>query len=410
MGPLTSLVKTSAESTATIGMPNLPERILIRVLKKIRVGQLTVELPLAGRQTFGEVGTNPCAIIRIRNARTIFRVLFDGGIGLAEGYLRGEWDTPDLTAFLALGAQNADALTDTLSTSWISTLINRTIHSLRANTHSGSRKNIAAHYDLGNNFYRLWLDEGMTYSSALFSDLGEDIAVAQRRKYLRIIETLDIRPGDRVLEIGCGWGGFAEIAAAEFGCKVVGLTLSVEQARFARKRIADAGLTESVDIRLEDYRDVQGKFDKIVSIEMFEAVGEDNWSKYFEALRRCLKDGGRAALQFITIANEKFGHYRRNPDFIQRYIFPGGMLPSPRAVEHSIDEAGFKMTSAFYFGKSYAETLRRWASDFDKRWPEIEALGFDARFRRMWRYYLRYCEVGFDTHQTDVGQFVIERI
>jgi len=370
---------------------------------------LIVELPYAGRHTFGEIGTHPCATLRIRNARTIFRVLFDGDIGLAEGYLRGEWDTPDLTAFLALGALNADALMDTLSTSWIATFINRALHSLKANTPSGSRKNIAAHYDLGNDFYRLWLDGGMTYSSALFSDPSEDMAVAQRRKYLRIIEQLELRPGDRVLEIGCGWGGFAEIAAAEFGCKVVGLTLSVEQASFARKRIAATGLTDSIDIRIEDYRDVQGRFDKIVSIEMLEAVGQENWPTYFDVLKRCLKDDGRAALQFITIANEKFEYYRRNPDFIQRYIFPGGMLPSPKAFEQSIEEADFKITNAFYFGKSYAETLRRWASDFERCWPEIEALGFDTRFRRMWRYYLKYCEVGFDTNQTDVGQFVIER-
>jgi len=409
MGSLIYPAKTSTEGPVTIGALNLPERVLLRSLNKLRVGRLTVELPDAGHHTFGKIGAHPCATLRIRNARTIFRVLFGGDIGLAEGYLRGEWDTPDLTAFLALGALNADALRDTLSTSWVATLINRALHSLKANTHSGSRKNIVAHYDLGNDFYRLWLDGGMTYSSALFSSPNENMAVAQRRKYLRIIEQLDLRPGDKVLEIGCGWGGFAEIAAAEFGCNVVGLTLSVEQASYARERIAVAGLTESVDIRIEDYRDVQGKFDKIVSIEMLEAVGEENWPTYFDVLKRCLKDGGRAALQFITIANEKFDSYRRNPDFIQRYIFPGGMLPSPDAFERSIGEADLKITNAFYFGKSYAETLRRWALDFEKRWPEIEALGFDARFRRMWRYYLRYCEVGFDTNQTDVGQFIIER-
>lgn len=409
MGTLTYSAKPSTEDTVSLSPFRLSERILLRTLKKLRAGQLTVELPDGGRHTFGEIETHPCATLRIRDARTIFRVLFGGDIGLAEGYLRGEWDTPDLTAFLALGVLNADALTDTLSTSWIATFINRALHSLKANTLSGSRRNIAAHYDLGNDFYRLWLDRGMAYSSALFSDPGEDITVAQRRKYLRIIEQLDLRPGDRVLEIGCGWGGFAEIAAAEFGCKVVGLTLSVEQASFARERIAAAGLTESVDIRIEDYRDVRGRFDKIVSIEMFEAVGEENWPTYFDTLERCLKDGGRAALQFITIANEKFRHYRCNPDFIQRYIFPGGMLPSPNAFQRSVDEAGLKISNAFYFGKSYAETLRRWSSDFEKRWPEIEALGFDTRFRRMWRYYLKYCEVGFDTNQTDVGQFVIER-
>jgi cyclopropane-fatty-acyl-phospholipid synthase len=226
---------------------------------------------------------------------------------------------------------------------------------------------------------------------------------------MRLAQQLDLRPGDRVLEIGCGWGGFAAIAASVYGCEVVGLTLSQEQATYARDRIARAGMAGSVEIRIQDYRDVEGQFDKIVSIEMFEAVGEENWATYFDVLHRCLVPGGHAALQVITIADDKYEFYRRNPDFIQRYIFPGGMLPSPEGFEKAVDAAGLLITDRLFFGACYAETLRRWAVAFQENWPAIKQHGFDERFRRMWLYYLCYCEAGFDTNQIDVGQFVIER-
>ena len=388
---------------------SLQERIFARWFHRVRAGRLTVEFPSGVQKTFGGAEAGPQAIIRIRNLRLASRMLVSGVIGLAEGYIEEDWDSPDLKAVLMLGAMNAKTLSNTLAPAWFAKIINRLRHARRANTREGSRRNIAAHYDLGNAFYGAWLDETMSYSSALFEAMDERHEQAQRRKYLRLAEALELRPGDRVLEIGCGWGGFAEIAAAEFGCEVVGLTLSVEQAAFARARMARAGLADRVDIRVEDYRDVTGDFDKIVSIEMFEAVGEENWATYFDVLDRRLKPGGRAALQVITIADENYEFYRRNPEFIQLYIFPGGMLPSPSAFERAVSTAGLKISDSFYFGKSYAESLRRWDRAFRETWSDIEGLGFDQRFFRMWRYYLCYCEVGFELGRIDVGQFVIER-
>jgi len=388
---------------------SLSERVFSRWFERVRVGQLTVLFPSDARQVFGGAEAGPQALIRIRNLRLAFRMLVSGDIGFAEGYMEGDWDTPDLNAVFTLGVLNARTLSKALAPSWSARLVNRVRHLRRANTKEGSRRNIAAHYDLGNAFYGHWLDETMSYSAALFDNMDETHAQAQRRKYLRLAKALDLRPGDRVLEIGCGWGGFAEIAAAEFGCEVVGLTLSTEQAAFAKARMAHAGLADRVDIRVQDYRDVTGTFDKIVSIEMFEAVGMENWPTYFEVLDRRLKPGGRAALQVITIADGSFESYRQNPDFIQLYIFPGGMLPGPSAFGRAVSEAGLKISDEFYFGKSYAESLRRWDHAFRENWPQIQAHAFDRRFYRMWRYYLCYCEVGFDHDRIDVAQFVIER-
>jgi len=389
--------------------PRLLERVLARWLSRIRVGRLTVVFPSGARLHFGRTDSKIEASITIYSLRVFLRILASGDLGFAESYIEGEWDSPDITALIMLGALNADALSDMTEGTWVAKALNRIRHARRANTREGSRRNIAAHYDLGNDFYSLWLDKSMTYSSALFADMDDDLLTAQRRKNLRLAELLDLRPGDRVLEIGCGWGGFAEFAASEFGCHVVGLTLSTEQADFARDRMRKAGLSQQVDIRIQDYRDIEGEFDKIVSIEMFEAVGQENWATYFGVLKRCLKSGGRAALQSITIADDHFESYRRNPEFIQRYIFPGGMLPSPGAFETAVSEAGMKISDAFFFGPSYAETLRYWAAAFRKNWPAIKALGFDQRFRHMWDYYLCYCEAGFELGRIDVGQFVIER-
>ena len=332
--------------------PRFTARILIRWLRRIRVGRLTVEFPTGHRRTFGSPGASLQASITIHNLRIVSRMLASGDIGLAESYVAGEWDSPNLVALLMLGAANGDVLSDALEGSWATRVLNRIRHIRRANTRRGSRRNIAAHYDLGNTFYRCWLDESMTYSAAIFSAPDEPLPAAQRRKYLRLAKMLDLRPGDRVLEIGCGWGGFAEIAAAEFGCEVLCLTLSEQQAAFARERMARAGLSGKVEIRLQDYRDIHGRFDKIVSIEMFEAVGHENWQTYFGVLERCLNPGGRVALQSITIADSHFEGYRRNPDFIQCYIFPGGMLPSPGAFEAAVSEAGFRLADAFYFGEA----------------------------------------------------------
>ena len=387
----------------------LRELLVRRWLKRLAHGQLTVNFPSGFSATYGGREPGPQATVTIRDIGLTGRIVASGDLGFAEAYIAGEWDTPDLAAVLTLMARNAADMKRAWRRSWLTTTLNRVRHWRRANTPTGSRRNIAAHYDLGNDFYALWLDESMTYSSAVFTDAADSLIDAQRRKNRQLATALDLQPGHRVLEIGCGWGGFAEMAAAEFGCSVTGITLSVEQARYARERIAHAGLSDKVDIRIQDYREVEGQFDRIASIEMFEAVGEAHWPSYFNAVRRALAPNGKAALQIITIADGVYQTYRRNPDFIQRYIFPGGMLPSEPVLEDAVNAAALRIADRLPFGRSYAETLRRWALTFEARWPDIERQGFDQRFRRMWRYYLAYCEVGFDLGQIDVAQYAIAR-
>ncbi len=388
---------------------HIAEIVLSRWLGGLEAGELTVTLPSGLPRTYSGHRAGPRADVRINRLRAISRILVSGDMGLAEGYIAGDWETPDLTSVLRLGVENEAAISGALRRPWWTAVAARLHHAGRANTRRGSRRNIAAHYDLGNDFYRHWLDSSMSYSSGLFASPGENHASAQRRKYLRLAHQLNLKPGERVLEIGCGWGGFAEMAAAEFGCHVTGLTLSTEQAAFARARMAKAGMADRVTIKLQDYRDVSGSFDKIVSIEMFEAVGEKNWPAYFSVLRDRLKPGGHAALQVITIGDDSFEGYRRNPDFIQRYIFPGGMLPSPAKFGEAAHAGGFLIQDAFAFGPSYAESLRRWRNAFLDNWPRIQQFGFDRRFHRLWQYYLSYCEAGFQGGKTDVYQYVLAR-
>lgn len=404
-----SHLQSPADLRRLNGTLRIREAIVARWLRRIAIGCLTVDFPSGNRRVFGSPKSDFEATIKINDMRVVLRVLSAGDLGLAEGYVAGEWDTPDLTALLLLGVLNTEALSGVIAANRLTTFFNRVRHARRANTRRGSRRNIAAHYDLGNEFYRLWLDESMTYSSALFEHPDEDLLDAQHRKYARLATKLGIRADDRVLEIGCGWGGFAEYAAAELGCDVVGLTLSREQAAYARARMVRSGMADRVEIRIEDYRDVEEKFDHIVSIEMFEAVGQENWATYFATLDRCLKPGGKVALQSITIADEHFDGYRRNPDFIQRYIFPGGMLPSPEVFRQAVEEGGFRIADGYFSGKYYAETLRRWRRAFEDNWSAIELLGFDEHFRRLWLFYLCYCEAGFEHGRVDVGQFLIER-
>ncbi|HBC07999.1 MAG TPA: SAM-dependent methyltransferase [Rhodospirillaceae bacterium] len=397
------------ENTDQVHRSGFRERLVMRWAEKLAAGRLTIEFPSGARKDFEGATPGPHAMLTIKDLDVVIRLLFAGDIGFAEGYMAGEWETPDLSTLLTFGALNRPAVSGALGRPGIVSFLNRIRHGLRANTPKGSRRNIAAHYDLGNDFYGLWLDETMTYSSALFTCMDTPMATAQRDKYLRIAAALDLRPGDRVLEIGCGWGGFAEIAAQEFGCQVLCLTLSAEQASYARERMDRAGLMDRVEIRVQDYREITGEYDKIVSIEMFEAVGEPYWRIYLEQLKALLKPGGKAALQIITIDDDHFRAYRRDPDFVQRYIFPGGMLPSPEAFTAVVAERGLTITDRFFFGSSYAETMRRWHHGFQENWHEISKLGFDNRFYRMWRYYMAYCEAGFETGIIDVGQFVIER-
>ena len=384
-------------------------RLALRWLKGVDVGEITITFPNGAvhRHTGSQAG--PKAAIEVHRLAAVRKTMLRGDIGLAEGYMDGDWSTPDLAALLDYGYRNEDALAGSMSASAIFASLLRLRHRLRANTRRGSKRNIAYHYDLGNEFYRLWLDPSMTYSSALLEHGDQSLEDGQAAKYRRIISSLGIGETDHVLEIGCGWGGFAELAARETGCRVTCITLSQEQAAFAEKRIADAGLADRVEIRIQDYRDVTEPFDKIVSIEMFEAVGEENWPVYFGKVHDNLKPGGRANLQIITVAEERFDSYRRNIDFVRRYIFPGGLLPTKTILAEQIGAARLRLGETFSFGHSYAETLRRWHKTFERRWSEIAPLGFDERFRRMWAFYLCGCEASFESDACDVSQFLIER-
>ncbi len=381
---------------------------LCRWTQRFNKGSLDLVWPdgTAWHHAGGQPG--PAAQIHFNNFHVVRRAALGGSVGFADSYVDGDWDSPDLTALFELGIQNEPELASKLWRRLPVAVAGRLRHRLNANTRAGSRRNIAAHYDLGNAFYSAWLDNSMTYSSGLFADSQTTLSAAQDAKYARIAAIAGLQRGDRVLEIGCGWGGFAIYAARQFGCHVVALTVSHAQAEWARRAVAAAGLSELVEVRLQDYRDVEGTFDRIVSIEMFEAVGEAYWPEYFATLRRGLRPGGTAGIQVITIDDARFAQYRRRPDFIQLRVFPGGMLPSPRAFETAANVGGLAVTDSFAFGASYAQTLRHWRNRFEAAWPDIEPLGFDESFRRLWRYYLCYCEAGFDMGTVSVAHYRLE--
>jgi cyclopropane-fatty-acyl-phospholipid synthase len=376
---------------------------------KLERGALTATLPNGGRYLFEGREPGPSAEIIVRDLKFARRLFEGGDIGLAEAYIAGEWETPDLQAFLHLFCVNHSAVATLLPGRPIVKLFQRFRHWLNRNTKSGSKRNIHAHYDLGNAFYREWLDRTMTYSSALYAPGDNDLSSAQTRKYRALAEAGGFKAGDHVLEIGCGWGGFAEFAASEFGCKVTGLTISKEQYAYAVERIAKAGLSDKVTIKLQDYRDETGVYDRIASIEMFEAVGEEYWHDYFDQLRDRLKPGGTAALQIITIQERFWEGYRKEIDFIRRYIFPGGMLPTPSRLDALAGERGMAKTAERIFGQDYARTLDDWRDTFRTVWPKLVPLGFDERFRRLWEYYFAYCAAGFRSENIDVRQIVYAR-
>jgi cyclopropane-fatty-acyl-phospholipid synthase len=370
---------------------------VLALLERIAGGILEVRLPDGSCRLYGagEHGVT----LQVHDEAMFGQVLARGDIGLAEAYLDGHWDSPDIAGLLALLARNRDALRKAVYGSWRNLLAARVRHWLNGNSRAGSKRNIMAHYDLGNNFYRLWLDPTMSYSAAIYraTDCGE-LASAQRAKYRRILRCLQAGPGQSVLEIGCGWGGFAEIAVAA-GLRVTGLTLSPAQLEWARQRVPQA------DLRLQDYRDTSEQFDHIVSIEMFEAVGERWWPTYFRTVARALKPGGRAVVQSITIRDDLFADYRKGTDFIQQYVFPGGMLPSRPAFRAAAARQGLAVRGEYAFGADYARTLGEWRRAFEANWPQIAVLGFDEQFRRLWRFYLGYCEAGFLAGSIDVVQF-----
>ena len=389
------------------GLLPFAARTVLGLFRRIAHGALTVTLPDGRCLEFG--AGEPRANLVVREWRVFGDSISGGDIAFAEAYLRGDWTSTDPAVLLTLLTRNRDAIERALYGGFWGSLLYRVKHLLNGNTRKGSRRNIAAHYDLGNDFYGLWLDPSMTYSSALFGDDSGRAAMpleqAQQAKYRRILERLAPRPGDRILEIGCGWGGFAEMAIRDFGCHVTGLTLSRAQLEFANARLARAGLDGKADLRFCDYRDIDEVFDHVVSIEMFEAVGERYWPDYFRAVAGALRPGGRALVQTITIAAGLFERYSKGTDFIQQYIFPGGMLPSPPRFRADAADAGLRVEGAHAFGRDYAETLRRWRTAFMAVLPSVRGQGFDERFIRMWEFYYCYCEAGFDSGSTDVFQF-----
>lgn len=373
-------------------------------------GSLTFVLPSGKPLRIDGRSPGPDAVVQVRDYRFIRRGLASGDIGFAEGYMAGEWTTPDLPAVLTAFALNFDRLTALLRGNPVMHLAHLLQHWTRRNDRTGSKRNIHAHYDLGNAFYGRWLDRTMTYSSALYDQTPRvALDAAQTRKYESLAQAIGLGPGKTVLEIGCGWGGFAEYAAREIGAQVTGITLSPAQHDFARKRLFEQGLSDKAEIQLVDYRDVQGRFDAVASIEMFEAVGEAYWPAYFRKIRDVLRPGGRAGLQIITIRDELFPRYRRRADFIQRYIFPGGMLPSETRLRQETDQACLEWTQVRRFGQDYADTLAEWSRRFEAAWSDIAALGFDERFQRLWKFYLAYCEAGFRTERTNVIQLALSR-
>ena len=372
-------------------------RLLFELLDNLHGGMLEIRLPDGSSRLFGE-GEHGVTM-NVHDEAMFSQVLARGDIGLAEAYLDGHWDSPDVTGLLTLLTRNRDALKKAVYGSWRNLLAARLRHWLNRNSRAGSKRNIMAHYDLGNDFYRLWLDRSMSYSSALYRAVDDgELESAQRAKYRRLLRRLHAEPGQSVLEIGCGWGGFAEIAVRE-GLQVTGLTLSPAQLEWARKRVPEA------DLRLQDYRDTSERFDHIVSIEMFEAVGERWWPTYFRTIARALKPGGRTVIQSITIRDDLFAEYRKGTDFIQQYVFPGGMLPSRSAFRAAAAKQGLTVHGEYAFGKDYARTLAEWRHAFENNWPQIAALGFDEQFRRLWRMYLSYCEAGFLAGNIDVVHF-----
>jgi cyclopropane-fatty-acyl-phospholipid synthase len=388
------------------GLPMRARMVLSAAMELVH-GTLKITMPDGRAVVVGGKAPGPSAQLVLKNWRLPTRAFTGGTIGVAESYMDGDWESPDVTSFLELFVVNAEAGEKVAGgSSRLLTALQRLRHWLNENTRRGSKKNISAHYDLGNAFYRQWLDQSMTYSSALFSAGANDLESAQAAKYRALARDVGIGPRDHVLEIGCGWGGFAEFVAREIGCRVTGLTISREQHDFAARRIAEAGLSDKVEIKLQDYRDETGKYDRIASIEMFEAVGEKYWPVFFGKVKDCLKAGGTAGMQIITINEAAYKLYRKRPDFIQRYVFPGGMLPTPQILKSLGADQGLSYLRERVFAQDYARTLAEWRLRFWESWEKIVPLGFDDRFKKLWEFYLHYCEAGFRAEYIDVRQVI----
>ena len=397
--------------TTTDGQTGLPRYFtaVFKMMGALKRGRIDVILP-DGRQFRSEgAAAGHVAEITVHNADLFARIVREGDLGFCDAYLDGWWSTPDLMAFMDLIHDDAEEIYDGFPGQYLVRTFERIRFWLQSNSKKQARKNIEYHYDLGNDFYGLWLDDTMTYSSALFESGQESLESAQTAKYASMVDQMGVQPGDHVLEIGCGWGGFAEYAAAERGLHVTCLTISKEQFNYAVDRIEKAGLSDKVTFKLQDYRDETGTYDGIASIEMFEAVGEQYWPAYFKTVQARLKPGRKATLQIITVADRRWEVYKRGPDFIQKYIFPGGMLPSPSKLREVITKHGLLVETSIEFGHSYDQTLRRWHDTFNAKWDKVAALGFDDRFRRMWNFYLTSCAATFASENCDVTQITIAR-
>jgi len=401
-----SLKEANSENLAINSKVPAQVQFLLRMLSRLEHGSLKLECPDGKLLKFGN--EDPAVTLSLSSWEPFLAAIRSGDIGFAESYLQGEWQTDNLAKLIELFIHNRNALESAIYGSWWGSLLYRIKHLFNRNSRAGSRRNIHAHYDIGNSFYTLWLDPSMTYSSALFAQPEFTLQQAQYAKYERIFSEINGGADSRILEIGCGWGGFAELAAKK-GARITGLTLSTEQLDFAQKRLNDAGVSERTELRLQDYRDTDGEYDGIASIEMFEAVGEEYWDSYFACIAKNLKTGGRACIQTITIADDLFERYRKGTDFIQQYIFPGGMLPSPSIFRAHAQRHGLSVVNELAFGLDYARTLRLWDHAFEEALPAVQAQGFDERFIRTWRFYLAYCEAGFRAGSIDLFQFTLQK-
>jgi len=384
-------------------------RPLIQTLSKLQYGQITLQLPKGEELHFQGMFEGPVAKLIVHSPRLMLRMLSNGTLGLGESYMAGEWDSPDVVALIAVGEMNRDILGALDQGQGLMRALHWVVHALRANTKKGARRNIASHYDLGNDFYRLWLDPTMTYSSAVFSTDDQSLEQAQHHKYDLILSELNPTSDSHILEIGSGWGGFAIRAVQKTGCRVTSITLSQAQLAEAQIRAEKAGLSDRITFKLQDYRDVQDQYDGIASIEMFEAVGEQYWPEFFATIANRLKPNSKAAIQVITIRDDLFEAYQKGVDFIQRYIFPGGMLPSPEVFVSRAKKAGLETVHQAFYGLDYAKTLQRWDQRFVEKLNEVKAMGFDERFIRMWRFYLAYCEAGFRRETINLMQISLKR-
>lgn len=395
---------TSNHEIKNLAIPG-EAKLLLNSLAKIEFGSIEIITPEG--LTFKYIGNKagPNADICINSWSIFAEILNKSDIGLAETYFTGEWDSKNIDRLIELAILNEKFLSKAFMGNIHKILFYRLKHEARENTRTGSRTNIQAHYDLGNNFYSLWLDPTMTYSSALFINSNTDLIKAQSAKYQNMIELIGAKPGDHIIEIGCGWGGFLE-HAAKSGIKVTGITISNEQYLFAKNRIEALNLQEFAEVKICDYRDLEGQFDHAVSIEMIEAVGEKYWDSYFTIFKRILKPGGKFAIQSITMCDQNFESYRKGTDFIQQYIFPGGMLLSPNTIDELLNKHNYKKLNQIFFGLDYAKTLNYWFKSFNLENEKVREIGFDERFVRLWNFYLKYCEGAFNSKRIDVTQFV----